>query len=59
MMGIHLVTTYQVRLVKSLLCVQTQEFTIIIIIIIIAPLSIVSEDEWGDLECQYKSAEQL
>jgi len=27
---------------------------IIIIIIIIAPLTIVSEDQWGDLECLYK-----
>jgi len=26
---------------------------IIIIIIIIAPLTIVSEDLWGDLECMY------
>jgi len=28
---------------------------IVIIIIIIAPLTIVSEDQWGDLECLYKA----
>jgi len=28
---------------------------IIIILLIIAPLSILSEDEWGDLECRYKA----
>jgi len=28
-----------------------------IIIIIIAPLSILSEDEWGDLECLYKACQ--
>jgi len=30
---------------------------IIIIIIIIAPLNILSEDEWGDLECLYKACQ--
>jgi len=30
---------------------------ITIIIIIIAPLSILSEDEWGDLECMYKACQ--
>jgi len=30
---------------------------IIIIIIIIVPLSILSEDQWGDLECQYKACQ--
>jgi len=29
----------------------------IIIIIIIAPLSILSEDVWGDLECLYKACQ--
>jgi len=29
----------------------------IIIIIIIAPLSILSEDEWGDLECLHKACQ--
>jgi len=28
-----------------------------IIIIIIAPLTIVSEDQWGDLECPYKACQ--
>jgi len=28
-----------------------------IIIIIIAPLGILSEDEWGDLECLYKACQ--
>jgi len=28
--------------------------TSVIIIIIIAPLTIVSEDQWGELECIYK-----
>jgi len=28
-----------------------------IIIIIIAPLRILSEDEWGDLECLYKACQ--
>jgi len=32
--------------------------SIIIIIIIIAPLTIVSEDQWGDLECLYKACSQ-
>jgi len=30
-------------------------YPIIIIIIIIAPLTIVNEDQWGDLECLYKA----
>jgi len=30
---------------------------IIIIIIIIAPLTIVSKDQWGDLECLYKACQ--
>jgi len=29
----------------------------LIIVIIIAPKSIVNEDEWGDLECLYKSCQ--
>jgi len=29
----------------------------LIIIIIIAPLTIVSEDQWGDLECMYKACQ--
>jgi len=32
-------------------------FFLIIIIIIIAPLTIVSEDQWGDLECLYKACQ--
>jgi len=28
-----------------------------LIIIIIAPLTIVSEDQWGDLECLYKACQ--
>jgi len=31
--------------------------SIIIIIIIIAPLTIVSDDQWGDLECLYKACQ--
>jgi len=30
--------------------------SIITIITIIPPLTIVSEDQWGDLECMYKAA---
>jgi len=28
-------------------------------IIIISPLTIVSEDQWGDLECLYKAYQEL
>jgi len=31
----------------------------IIIIIIIAPLTIVSEDQWGDLECRIKPTKHI
>jgi len=37
-------------------CTRTRiASTIVIIIIISAPLTIVSEDQWGDLECLYKA----
>jgi len=29
----------------------------VIIIIIIAPLTIVSDDQWGDIECLYKACQ--
>jgi len=37
--------------------VKFKVYLTIIIIIIIAPLTIVSEDQWGDLECPYKACQ--
>jgi len=45
------VTTKKAQIQKQLLQM------ILIIIIIIAPLTIVSDDQWGDLECLYKACQ--
>jgi len=41
---------------KTVIC-KADSSIIIIIEIIIAPLTIVSEDQWGDLECLYKACQ--
>jgi len=40
-----------------LFCMRVQYFSIITIIIRVAQLSILNEDEWGDLECLYKACQ--
>jgi len=45
------------RVLQTLRVIQRSLVCVSIIIIIIAPLTIVSEDQWGDLECLYKACQ--